>query len=216
LPQVYDTIRSERMLIDEMDYNLLFHWFAGSDMGDPIWDPTVLTKNRQMLLEGKIAPTLFKEVLALARERNLLSDENLSVDAALIAVWARHENHGNWHKELHQEPDDPRSMCGEDLRGGTRTNATHEIGTDPEARPFRKGPGKEAKLHNQGPPHGKPIRTGGSACLTRSSGKAECQSTQQRVRAAKQRRGGGQGFRQSSLCGQAKAAGRDPPRSQTQ
>ena len=98
LLQVLYTIRSERMLMEQLDYNMLFRWFVGLNMDDPIWDPTVFTKNRQRLLEGNIARAFFKEVLALAREKNLLSDEHFTVDGTLIEAWAGHKSFRKRHK----------------------------------------------------------------------------------------------------------------------
>ena len=92
LLQVLYTIRSERMLMEQLDYNLLFRWFVGLKMDDPIWDPTVFTKNRERLLEGEIAQAFFREVLALASEKNLTSDEHFTVDGTLIEAWAGHKS----------------------------------------------------------------------------------------------------------------------------
>src|SRR4030042_1398244 len=87
LLQALYTIRSERLLMEQLDYNLLFRWFVGLSMDDPIWDPTVFTKNRQRLLEGEIARAFFTEVLALASEKNLTSDEHFTGDGTLIEAW---------------------------------------------------------------------------------------------------------------------------------
>src|SRR3989337_72061 len=92
LLQVLYTIRSERMLMEQLDYNLLFRWFVGLKMDDPIWDPTVFSKNRGRLLEGEIAQAFFQEVLALASEKNLTSDEHFPVDGTLLEAWAGHKS----------------------------------------------------------------------------------------------------------------------------
>src|SRR5207237_944291 len=88
LLQVLYSTRSERLLMEQLDYNLLFRWFVGLTMDDPIWDPTVFTKNRERLLAGDIAQAFFARVLAQARERGLLSDAHFTVDGTLIEAWA--------------------------------------------------------------------------------------------------------------------------------
>jgi transposase len=88
LVQVLYTIRSERLLMEQLDYNLLFRWFVGLSMDDPIWDPTVFTKNRDRLLRGEIAEAFFEKVLVQARSAGLLSDEHFTVDGTLIEAWA--------------------------------------------------------------------------------------------------------------------------------
>lgn len=188
LLQVLYTLRSERMLMEQLDYSLLFRWFVGLAMDDPVWDPTVFTKNRQRLLEGKIAQAFFQEVLAMAREKDLLSDEHFTVDGTLIEAWAGHKSFRRRHPVRRKGPDEP-GGSGEDFRGDTRTNATHESTTDPEARLFRKGPGKEAKLCYMGHVlmdnrHGLVV----DARLTQASGTAERQAAQEMVRAARRRR----------------------------
>ncbi len=91
LLQVLYTIRSERMLMEQLDYNLLFRWFVGLNMDDLVWDATVFTKNRDRVLGGEVAEVFFQEVLAEARRRGLLSDEHFTVDGTLIEAWASHK-----------------------------------------------------------------------------------------------------------------------------
>lgn len=146
LLQVLYTIRSERMLMEQLDYNLLFRWFVGLRMDDPIWDATVFTKNRGRLLEGEIAQAFFGEVLALAREKNLTSDEHFTVDGTLIEAWAGHKSFRPRRGKRGKGSGDPGANSGEDFHGEKRSNATHQSTTDPEAHLARKGPGKEAKL----------------------------------------------------------------------
>ena len=188
LLQVLYTIRSERMLMEQLDYNLLFRWFVGLAMDDPIWDTTVFTKNRQRLLDGKIAQAFFDEVLAVAREKDLLSDEHFTVDGTLIEAWAGQKSFRQRHPRRRQGPDEP-GGSGDDFRGDTRTNDTHTSTTDPEARLFRKGPGKEARLCYLGHVlmdnrHGLVV----DARLTQASGTAERQAAEEMVRAAQRRR----------------------------
>jgi len=150
LLQVLYTLRSERLLMEALDYNLLFRWFVGLNMDDPVWDATVYCKNRERLLKGDVAEAFFKEVLKLAEEHQLLSDEHFTVDGTLIEAWASLKSFKK--KEVEQEtppPEDPGNPTV-DFHGEQRSNETHQSTTDPEARLFRKGPGKEAKLNDMG------------------------------------------------------------------
>jgi transposase len=149
LLQVLYTVRSERLLMEQLDYNLLFRWFVGLNIDDPVWDVTVFTKNRERLLGAEVAKTLFAEVLAQARSRNLLSAEHFTVDGTLIEAWASHKSFKRKDRDDEQAPDDPGNPTI-DFHGEQRSNATHQSTTDPEARLARKGPGKEAKLSYAG------------------------------------------------------------------
>jgi len=201
LLQVLYTIRSERMLMEQLDYNMLFRWFVGLNMDDPIWDPTVFTKNRQRLLEGKIAQAFFKEVLALAGEKGLTSDEHFTVDGTLIEAWAGNKSYRRRHPGSSKGPDEPGAGSGEDFHGEKRTNATHQSTTDPQARLYRKGAGKEAKLCYLG--HILMENRNGLVVdgrLTQATGTAERDAAEEMVRAAKRRHrgrltvGGDKGF----------------------
>jgi len=145
LLQVLYTIRSERMLMEQLDFNLLFRWFVGLDMDEAVWHPTVFTKNRDRMLEGDVAQAFFEAVLEEARTRRLLSNEHFSVDGTLVDAWASH-------KSFRPKDEDPGAGGGGgrnpdvDFRGEKRSNATHRSTTDPDARLMRKGPGREAKL----------------------------------------------------------------------
>ena len=139
LLQVLYTIRSERMLMEQLDYNLLFRWFVGLRMDDPIWDPTVFTKNRGRLLEGEIAQAFFQEVLALASEKNLTSDEHFTVDGTLIEAWAGHKSFRPRPGKRGKGPQDPGGSSGEDFHGQTRSNATHQIDDRPRSAPGPQG-----------------------------------------------------------------------------
>ncbi len=145
LLQVLYTVRSERMLMEQLDFNLLFRWFVGLNLDDPVWDVTVFTKNRERLLRGDIADAFFAEVLAEADQHGLLSDEHFTVDGTLIEAWAAHKSFKPREGGDGPAPDDPGNPSM-DFRGEKRTNATHRSTTDPEARLCRKGPGREAKL----------------------------------------------------------------------
>ncbi len=144
LLQVLYSIRSERLLMEQLDYNLLFRWFVGLDLDAPIWDVTVFTKNRDRLLEGEVATAFFEQVLAQARAQHLLSDEHFTVDGTLIEAWAGQKSFTK--KTAGPPPADDPGNPSVDFRGERRTNATHASTTDPEARLYKKAAGQEAKL----------------------------------------------------------------------
>src|SRR5262247_4083096 len=148
LLQVLYTIRSERLLMEQLDYNLLFRWFVGLEMDDPVWNATVFTKNRERLLRGEIARAFFDRVVAQARERGLLSDEHFTVDGTLVEAWASLKSFKPTGAPP-TPPDDPGNPTV-NFHGERRSNATHASTTDPEARLFRKGDSHEAKLYYQG------------------------------------------------------------------
>ena len=144
LVQVLFSVRSERQLMEQLDYNLLFRWFVGLGLDDRVWDATTFCKNRERLLAGDIAEEFFAAVLSQARRKNLLSSEHFSVDGTLIEAWASQKSFRP--KDEDTKPPDG----GQDFRGQKRSNKTHESMTDPESRQSRKGPGKEAKLSYRG------------------------------------------------------------------
>jgi transposase len=146
LLQVLYTIRSERLLMEQLDYNLLFRWFVGVNMDDPIWDPSTFSKNRERLLEGDVAQAFFAQVLAQAQERALLSDEHFTVDGTLIEAWAGQKSCKRKSADTPPLPPDDPGNPSIDFRGERRTNATHASTTDPEARLYKKATGQEAKL----------------------------------------------------------------------
>jgi transposase len=145
LLQVLYTVRSERLLMEQLEYNLLFRWFVGLNMDEPVWVPTVFSKNRDRLLEGDVAERFFDGVLRQAREADLLSDEHFSVDGTLIEAWASQKSFQR--KDRGEEPpaDDPGNPTV-DFHGEKRSNDTHESTTDADARLARKSGGHEAKL----------------------------------------------------------------------
>ncbi len=145
LLQVLYSIRSERMLMEQLEYNLLFRWFVGLEMDDPVWDVTVFTKNRNRLLEGEVAESFFQAVLEQAREADLLSDEHFTVDGTQIEAWAGQKSFRP--KDEHGGSSSGGTGGSErDFHGERRKNDTHASTTDPEARLIKKGKGKEAKL----------------------------------------------------------------------
>jgi transposase len=144
LLQVLYTVRSERMLMEQLEYNLLFRWFVGLNMDEGVWVPTVFTKNRDRLLEGDIAEKFFAQVLSQAQAANLLSDEHFTVDGTLIEAWASHKSFQRKDRPA-PPPDDPGNPTV-DFHGEKRSNETHESRTDPDARLARKSGGQESKL----------------------------------------------------------------------
>jgi transposase len=146
LLQVLYTVRSERLLMEQLDYNLLFRWFVGLNMDDPIWDASTFSKNRERLLAGDVAHAFFAQVLAQARERALLSDDHFTVDGTLIEAWAGQKSFKRKDTVPPEPPPDDPGNPSIDFRGERRTNATHASTTDPEARLYKKAKGQEAKL----------------------------------------------------------------------
>src|SRR5216683_839077 len=142
LLQVLYTVRSERLLMEQLDYNFLFRWFVGLSLDDPVWDATVFTKNRERLLEGEVAQGFFTAVVDQARAHGLLSDEHFTVDGTLIEAWAGHKSFKRKDNPgQHTPPDDPGNPSV-DFHGERRSNLTHQSTTDPEVRLARKGAGK--------------------------------------------------------------------------
>src|SRR5262249_55819515 len=173
LLQLLDSVRSERQLMEQLDYNLLFRWFVGLSMDDPVWDATVFTKNRERLLQGDVARAFFERVLAQAKARQLLSAEHFTVDGTLIEAWAGLKSFKPKGGRPTAPPDDPGNPTV-NFHGARRANATHASTTDPEARLMRKGSGREAKLSYQG--HVLMENRGGLAvdtCVTQATGTAE-------------------------------------------
>src|ERR1044071_7229714 len=144
LIQMLYSVRSERLLMEEIDYNVLFRWFVGMNMDEEVWDPTVFTKNRDRLLDGDVAREFLAQVVSQAQQHNLTSDEHFTVDGTLIEAWASLKSFQR-KDEQQRPPDDPGNPTV-DFHGEKRSNETHESTTDPDARLARKGNGKEAKL----------------------------------------------------------------------
>lgn len=144
LLQVLYTVRSERMLMEQMEYNLLFRWFVGLNMDEAVWVPTVFSKNRDRLLEGDIAARFFAQVLNQARAAELLSDEHFTVDGTLIEAWASHKSFQR--KDRPAPPTDDPGNPTVNFHGEKRSNETHESTSDPDARLARKSGRHEAKL----------------------------------------------------------------------
>jgi transposase len=184
LLQALFTIRSERQLMEQLDYNLMFRWFVGLGIDDPVWVPTVFTKNRDRLLDADVAAKFMEQLLAHKEVRKLLSDEHFSVDGTLIAAWASMKSFqpkpepaapgktpddtggdppappATPTAETEPTPPEPETESQDqtmqdrnadiDFHGQKRSNATHASTTDPDARLYRKGKGKEARLCHMG------------------------------------------------------------------
>jgi transposase len=173
LLQAFYSIRSERLLMERLEYDLLFRWFVGIGVDDAAWDHSTFSKNRERLLEGDIAAKFLAAVLAQPQVKRLLSTDHFSVDGTLIEAWASMKSvkpkHGS------QEPPAGGGRNAEaDFHGKTRSNETHASTTDPDARLYRKGKGKETKLCFMGHAlmenrHGMLV----DACLTLADGHAE-------------------------------------------
>jgi transposase len=137
LLQVLYSIRSERLLMEQLQYNLLFRWFVGLNMDEAVWVPTVFSKNRERLLQGDIAQAFFEEVLAQGREQGLLSDEHFTVDGTLLEAWASM-------KSFQKKKDPPERGSGSE--GRVLLRDTHESKTDPDAKLYRKSAGGAFQL----------------------------------------------------------------------
>ena len=149
LLQVLYTVRSERLLIEQLEYNLLFRWFVGLGLDERIWSHSTFSKNRERLLRGAIADAFFAQVLDEARTHGLLSDEHFTVDGTLLEAWASHKSFRPKDENPPAPPDDPKNPTV-NFRGERRKNDTHQSTTDPDARMYRKSDGHPARLAYMG------------------------------------------------------------------
>jgi transposase len=176
LLQAFYSIRSERQLMEQIDYNLLFRWFVGLSMDAPIWDVTVFTKNRERLLSGDVAAKFLGAVVAQARGRDLLSDDHFSVDGTLIEAWASMKSFRP--KDGSGEPPSSGRNGERDFHGEKRSNQTHASTTDPDAKLYRKAQGQPSRIAFMG--HVLMENRNGlvvGATLTPASGTAEREAT---------------------------------------
>lgn len=148
LLQAFYSVRSERQLMEQLDYNLLFRWFVGLAMDAPVWDVTVFTKNRERLLAGEIAAKFMAAVLSQARLRKLLSDEHFSVDGTLIEAWASLKSFRA--KDGSSGPPGPGRNGDGNFHGEKRSNETHASTTDPQAKLYKKGDGQASRMAYMG------------------------------------------------------------------
>src|SRR5712692_3046936 len=149
LIQMLYSIRSERLLMEEIDYSVLFRWFVGMNMDEEVWDATTFTKNRDRLLDADVAREFLTQVLNQAKQKGLTSDEHFTVDGTLIEAWASLKSFQRKDQKDSAPPDDPGNPTV-NFHGEQRSNQTHESSTDPDAKLARKGHGKEAKLSYNG------------------------------------------------------------------
>jgi transposase len=173
LLQVLFSIRSERQLMEQLDYNLLYRWFVGLNVDEPVWDATTFSKNRDRLLAGDVAQGFFEQVLAQAYARDLVSTEHFSVDGTLLEAWASQKSFQPKEPSALPPTDGGRNPSV-DFRGNLRANDAHASTTDPDARLYKKAPGHEAKLAYLGHAlmehrHGLAVQT----CVTQATGTAE-------------------------------------------
>jgi len=149
LLQMLYSVRSERLLMEEIDYSILYRWFVGLNLDDQVWDATTFTKNRDRLLEAAVAKEFLAQVVERARAAGLISDEHFTVDGTLLDAWASLKSFQPKDKQDAPPPDDPGNPTV-DFHGEKRSNQTHESKTDPDALLARKGKGKESKLSYNG------------------------------------------------------------------
>ena len=181
LLQVFYGLRSERQLMEQLEYNLLYRWFVGLSPDDPVWDPTTFTKNRDRLQEGDVFQKFMSKLLNHPRVKPLLSDEHFSVDGTLIEAWASHKSF---------RPKDGSDENGTDFHGQKRCNDTHASTTDPDSRLYRKAAGREAKLCYMG--HATMENRNGLAVagvVTHASGTAERRASERMLKAKSQEAG---------------------------
>jgi transposase len=150
LLQAFYSVRSERQLMEQLDYNILFRWFVGLNMDDRIWDVTVFTKNRDRLLQGDVAQAFFEAVTNQAAAQGLLSPEHFTVDGTLLEAWASHKSVRPKGQPTPPPADGDPGNPTVDFRGEKRTNATHQSTTDPDAQLVRKSRGQAAVLGYRG------------------------------------------------------------------
>nr|WP_281168219.1 IS5 family transposase [Arenimonas composti] len=174
LLQLFYSLRSERMLMEQLRYNLLFRWFVGLAIDDAVWDHSVFSKNRDRLNEEAVAAEFLKEVVRLAQQKNLMSDEHFSVDGTLLQAWASQKSF----RSKDEPPDRKGGLrnAPPDFKGEERRNDTHESKSDPDSRLFRKG-NTGAQLSYQG--HVLMEHRNGlvrAACVSRATGHGERES----------------------------------------
>lgn len=209
LLQIFYSVRSERLLMEQLDYNLLFRWFVGLAMDEPVWNHAVFSKNRERLLNEEIAEAFFQRVLALAKP--YLSDEHFTVDGTLLEAWASHKSF-----RRRDGRDGPSGQDRErDFHGEKRTNETHRSTTDADARLYKKSAGSEARLAYLGHAlmenrHGFLMKTR----LTRATGTAEREAALVMTKQIRRKKhltlGGDKGFDTRDLVRQLRRIGVTP------
>jgi transposase len=212
LLQAFYSIRSERQLMEQLDYNLLFRWFVGLNMDDEVWDATTFTKNRDRLLEGDIAQEFFAAITEQARERGLLSDEHFTVDGTQLEAWASLKSFKRRDAPPTEPPDNPGNPTV-NFRGETRSNATHTSTTDPDAQLYKKADGQKSVMAYLGHllmenRHGLIV----NACVTAATGTAEREAAEMMLPRGQRRGtlGGDKNYDVASFVRVVRAAGLTP------
>lgn len=221
LIQIFFSIRSERQLVEQLEYNMLFRWFVGLNLDDDIWDHSTFTKNRDRLLEGEIAERFFKEVLAMAKDEGLVSQDHFTVDGTIIEAWASHKSFQRKEGSADDDGGDPPQKPGGgknpdvDYRGQKRKNDTHESKTDPDARLCRKSQRTGAQLGYMG--HALMENRNGLVVdvrVTHAVGKAEHTAAASMASAIKGKHratlGGDKGYDSDDLLGELRDMGITP------
>lgn len=184
LLQIFFSVRSERLLMEQLNYNLLFRWFVGLSVDDEVWDASSFAKNRDRLVDHEVGRSLLAAVVAQAKAKNLVSDEHFSVDGTLIEAWASMKSFRR--KDDAPPPPSGGSNVEVDFRGEQRSNDTHQSTTDPDCRLYKKGRGQESKLAYLG--HALMENRNGlavDACVTQANGFAERDAAIKMVEAIK-------------------------------
>lgn len=172
LLQIFFSVRSERLLMEQLDYNLLFRWFVGLSVDDAVWDASTFAKNRDRLVDHEVGRSLLAAVVSQAKAKGLISDEHFSVDGTLIEAWASMKSFRR--KDDAPPPPSGGSNIGVDFQGEKRSNDTHQSTTDPECRLYKKAQGQESKLAYLG--HALMENRNGlvvDGCVTQADGFAE-------------------------------------------
>jgi transposase len=219
LLQIFFSVRSERQLVEQLEYNMLFRWFVGLNLDDDIWNHSTFTKNRDRLLEGEVAQRFFEEVLVMAKKQGLVSQEHFTVDGTIIEAWASHKSFQP--KEGAGDDDDPPRNSGGgknpdvDYKGQKRKNDTHESKTDPDARLCRKSQRTGAQLGYMG--HALMENRNGLVVdvrVTHAAGKAEQLAAASMASAIKGKHrvtlGGDKGYDSDELLGELRDLGVTP------
>ena len=211
LLQILYSIRSERLLMEQLDYNLLFRWFVGLNTDEPVWDASTFSKNRDRLLAGDVARAFFAQVVKVAEEHRLLSDEHFSVDGTLIQAWAGQKSFRTKAPADHGPCDGDPGNPSVNFHGEQRTNDTHQSTTDPQARLYKKSTGQEAKLCYLGHllienRHGLVVDTR----VTQATGTAERDAAAAMVRGRRGTLGGDKGYDAKEFVRRVRALGLTP------
>jgi transposase len=213
LVQVLYSVRSERLLMEEIDYSILFRWFVGLSLDEPIWSPTTFTKNRDRLLQGDIASAFFDAVVARAEAAGLLSNEHFTVDGTQLEAWASLKSFRPRDEVRREPPDDPGNPTV-NFRGERRSNATHVSRTDPDAQLYKKADGQKSVLAYLGHVlldnrHGLVV----NVCATAATGTAEREAAVLMLSAGGRRRrtvGADKNFDVASFVAAVRALGVTP------